>query len=81
MIDSVIGKSRSVDRRALSSACQRTLGTSLKPAFLKRSTAPSAPLCLLAVVSVASGVMALDRHFGEYVTLADAQVRTTQQIL
>ena len=32
---------------------------------------------------VASGVMALvlDRHFGEYVTLADAQVRTTQRIL
>ena len=45
----------------------------------------SAPLGLLAVVlavvSVASTVMALDRHFGEYVTLADAQVRPTQRIL
>ena len=36
---------------------------------------------VLAVLSVASGVMALDRHFGEYVTLADAQVRPTQRIL
>ena len=47
------------------------LGTSLKPLLQ----------ALFSVVSVASGVMALDRHFGEYVTLADAQVRPTQRIL